>query len=191
MHLFLDYDGPMHPDAVYVIKGKITLKADGIALFEHAPVLEELLEPHPHVKIVLSTSWVRILGFDRAKHYLPAELQRRVVGATFHREMNRDHPGRFASITRFEQINQYVRRHNLERWIALDNDAVGWPDELRRHLVHVDDWAGLSDPDAQKQLSERLKVDSRLHAEPRAKDGMVNDGGTSEIKSAKDGRDAF
>lgn len=56
MHLFLDFDGPMHPDAVYVMKGKITLRAEGISLFEHAPVLVELLEPHPHVKIVLSTS---------------------------------------------------------------------------------------------------------------------------------------
>lgn len=128
---------------------------------------------------------MRVLGFDRAKRYLPVELQQRVVGATFHRAMNREHPGLFARLTRFKQIDQYVRRHGLESWIALDNDAVGWPDELRHHLVQVDDWLGLSNPEAQKQLSERLKGGSRLRAEPRAQDEMVDDGDASNINQTK------
>jgi hypothetical protein len=32
--LYLDYDGVLHPDEVYRIRGKSVLKFDGIGLFE-------------------------------------------------------------------------------------------------------------------------------------------------------------
>lgn len=153
MVLFLDYDGPLHPDAVYRIRGKIVLKADGISLFEYAPILCDILRPHPEVRIVLSTSWVRVLGFDRARSYLSAELQQRVIGATYHSVMNED---AFSRLTRYEQIARYTRRHSTEHWIALDNDAEGWPESERYRLVHVDDWLGIFEKKAQQQLAQKL-----------------------------------
>ena len=40
----------------------------------HVPALENLLNHFPSVRIVLSTSWVRMLGFRRAKGALSPGL---------------------------------------------------------------------------------------------------------------------
>lgn len=91
MIVFLDYDGVLHPDAAYLVKGRPELRAAG-TLFMWAPILEEALAPYPDAKIVLSTSWVPVLkSFSRARAFLPAMLQARVIGATWHSAMVR-HP---------------------------------------------------------------------------------------------------
>jgi hypothetical protein len=159
VYLFLDYDGPMHPDEVYRVRGQIILRAEGLRLFEYADILVDILEPYPSVQIVLSTSWVRVLGFDRAKSYLPTELQRRVIGATYHSEMKRtERPDWFENLSRFKQISQYVRRHEIKSWIALDNDDAGWQETQRENLVHVDDWLGISEPRACAELRAKLEA---------------------------------
>ncbi|MFX5057514.1 HAD domain-containing protein, partial [Acinetobacter baumannii] len=78
--MFLDFDGVLHPDEVYRVGERIVLRMDGFSLFEWSEVLDELMEPYPALQIVLATSWVRQLGFDVARAYLPDSLQRRVVG---------------------------------------------------------------------------------------------------------------
>lgn len=152
--LFLDFDGPLHPDEVYWVRGKIILRADGISLFEYVPVLSALLEPLPEVRIVLSTSWVRVLGFDRAKSYLPGDLQARVIGATWHRHMDQQW---WQTLTRYQQIAAYVHRNEVRSWVALDNDDVGWPEAIRYRLAHVDDWLGIFDSQAQAKLVTALE----------------------------------
>lgn len=57
LFLFLDYDGVLHPDAVYQTRRGLELRASG-QLLMHASVLEEILDEFPQAKIVLSTSWV-------------------------------------------------------------------------------------------------------------------------------------
>ena len=89
--LFLDFDGVLHPDAVYLTRRGVELRADG-ALFMWSPHLVEALEQQQNVRIVLSTSWARKLGFQRARAALPAELQARVIGATWHSAMGRGWP---------------------------------------------------------------------------------------------------
>lgn len=69
MILFLDYDGVLHPDSAHLIRGSPVLRAEG-ELLMWMPILEDILEPYPDVSIVLSTSWVRVLGFSRARDYL-------------------------------------------------------------------------------------------------------------------------
>ena len=151
--LFLDYDGVLHPNEVYHYhKRGVVLECDGHALFEHADVLLEILEPHPQVSIVLSTSWVSVLGFDRTKGYLPGALQKRVRGATYHSAFN----GWWDSATRYQQIAGYVVRHGLSDWIAVDDDDVGWPDESRHRLVFTKEMAGLGEQAARKCLAEKL-----------------------------------
>lgn len=56
MILFLDFDGVLHPDAAFLVKGRPTLKAEG-QLFMWAPLLVDVLADFPEVQIVLSTSW--------------------------------------------------------------------------------------------------------------------------------------
>lgn len=161
MILFLDYDGVLHNAEVYLIGGQPVLRAEG-ALFEHARRLVEALEGYDDVRIVLSTNWVPWLGFDRAKGYLPHEIQRRVIGATWHSKG--DLPRRdWIALTRFYQISTYVERHYLNRWIALDDDAEGWPADLRGHLVHCHDEAsGISDPATFAALREALRPTGTL-----------------------------
>ena len=89
MILFLDFDGVLHPDAVYLEKGRPVLHAEG-ELFMWAGHLVEALAGRPEVRIVLSTSWARELRFARARDHLPAELRARVIGATWHSGMARD-----------------------------------------------------------------------------------------------------
>ena len=72
--IFLDFDGVLHPDAVYLERGRPVLRAEG-ELFMWTGHLVEALACHPDVHIVLSTSWARELRFARARDHLPAELR--------------------------------------------------------------------------------------------------------------------
>lgn len=157
MILFLDYDGVLHADQVYRTKKGIVLRGSG-KLFEHVPILVAMLEPHPDVRIVLSTSWVRELGFTRAKKRLPQELQARVVGATYHSDFDREtYMGkRWRYLTRFEQIARHVTRNGVTNWVAIDNDQFGWPPNLRHLLVLTDDDLGLMEISAQQDLADAL-----------------------------------
>lgn len=153
MILFLDFDGVLHSSEVYLVKREPVLRAEeGMTLFQHAPLLVEALEQRPDIQIVLSTSWVARLGFDRAKGYLPDALQARVIGATWHR-----HAGVLKNdwflLSRYVQVESYVRRHRLTHWLAIDDDAEGWPEAERHHLIHCEDAeSGISNEDAYELL---------------------------------------
>jgi len=167
MILFLDYDGVLHPDAAYLVNGRPELQAMG-ELFMWAPVLERLLIPYPEVRIVLSTSWVRVLkSFTRARAYLPVSIQARVVGATWHSAMGRHHEGShraevswFTELSRYAQIARYVARAGpqAEKWIAIDDDGDDWPSELRNHLIHTDGAIGISSQGVQFELAYQLRL---------------------------------
>ena len=155
MILFLDYDGVLHPDEVYQTRKGVGLLCDGHNLFEHAQLLSDMLEPHPHVEIVLSTSWVFVFGFDEARSRLPKPLQAKVKGATWHSHIEDRHLWRY--YTRHQQIDTYVKRHQLVNWVAIDNDDDGWPQDKRHHLVLTNSWGGLGDVAAQIELLEKIK----------------------------------
>lgn len=152
--LFLDFDGVLHPDEVYRVGERIVLRMDGFSLFEWSEVLDELIAPYPSLQIVLSTSWVRILGFEVARAYLPESLQRRVVGATWHQTA----PRGWERLTRYEQIQLSVVRHRHERWLAIDDDSHGWSDEQRSNLVLTDSLLGLGAASAQDELRDKLAL---------------------------------
>lgn len=84
--LFLDFDGVLHPDAAFRTKRGIELRAPG-ELMMHAKTLENILLDFPALRICLSTSWVRLLGYARARTALPSSLQARTVSATWHSRM--------------------------------------------------------------------------------------------------------
>lgn len=152
--LLLDYDGVLHPDAVYrATGGGVVLKRDGIALFEWAPLLVEALAPHPGVRIILSTSWVHALGFEVARDALPEQLRERVEGST------RDPflaMARWKRMERGEQIKRYVEHKALAGWIAVDDGVKRWPHEWEGRLVRCDSELGLSEPGKMQELIEAL-----------------------------------
>ncbi|WER45597.1 HAD domain-containing protein [Cupriavidus sp. WKF15] len=166
MILFLDYDGVLHPDAAYYVQSRkgsyIELRAEG-ALFMWMPILEEILSPYSEVRIVLSTSWVRELGFSKARGFLSPWLQSRVIGGTWHSKMSQHREGshrisdRWSELTRYQQIARYISTKKPgDSWIAIDDDIVGWDRSVEHRLVPTDPSAGLSDPATQELLIERL-----------------------------------
>lgn len=139
-------------------------------LFMWAGVLAEVLDGHPGVRIVLSTSWARELRFARARDHLPAGLRSRVIGATWHGAMSADAAelrpfGRgetwWDHATRYQQIRRYVDRARLDNWIAVDDDAEGWAVDERERLVETDPALGLGD------LATLARLRAALHDRAR------------------------
>lgn len=160
--LFLDYDGCLHADDVFLIDGVPFMRRDGAQIFEHANLLAEILRPFPDVRIVLSTSWVGTFNLIRAKLYLPQTLQHRVVGTTY--ECRRDKQ-EWDGLSRFDQIIRYVRANGIQSWLALDDDNEGWPECHKQNLVCPTPKLGIGDRRIQLELAEKL---GRLHNVLRA-----------------------
>lgn len=154
--LYLDFDGVLHDEGVFFRhSGEIFMGTAGRTLFEWMPVLELLLAPHPDVKIVLSTSWVRVKGFRFAKTQLSVHLQSRVIGATFHRrQMRKDE---FIFLSRGEQVAADVARRGPKAWFALDDDDEGWPRWCRDKLIKTDGSFGISAPEIREAVRLTLE----------------------------------
>jgi hypothetical protein len=156
--LYLDFDGVLHPEDVWRRPGTGPYVASppGHALFEHAALLANCLEPYPALRIVLSTSWVRVFrSVRKVARRLPPELRRRVVGATFHGRMD---PVWFRSVPRGVQVWGDVCRRRPEAWLALDDDDAGWPAVCLTHLVRTDPVLGISAPAVLTELQARLEA---------------------------------
>jgi len=157
-HLYLDYDGVLHPDPVFHNPGKGPVLAEQYAshhrLFENAELLTLMLEPYPEVQVVLSTSWVLAYGLAAARAPLPESLRNRVIGATFDPDRD-DHA--FGSVARGYQIAADVKRRGLRCWVALDDNTRDWPARARRKLIATDPVMGLRGETAFKGLQNWLR----------------------------------
>lgn len=152
---FLDYDGVTHVDAVFWSPGRgIHITTPGHALFEWTNILASLLQPYPDVKIVLSTSWVRLRGLEFAKAQLPPVLRARVIGATFDNRIVQKLE--FDMMSRGCQVYADVERRRPTKWFAIDNDDKGWPPFCRSQLIKTDDNLGLSSLEVQDAISRTL-----------------------------------
>ena len=154
LRLYLDFDGVLHPDCAYRVGSRIELRREGTHLLQWTPLLIEALALHPQVQIVLSTSWVQVLGFDRARGHLPDALSKRVVGATWHNSFDREE---WAAMSRYRQISRHVLRHETPRWIAIDDDAEGWSAEAGHRLVRCAPDLGLAEPGKIDELTMRIE----------------------------------
>lgn len=154
--LFTDFDGVLHRGQAYRTPNGIVSGHPSIQLFEYAHILAEAIEPYPDLELVLSTSWVKALGFNRARASLPLpELRQRVTGATYHSKFYDRHV--WNQIRRGEQIRRYVQRHCLVRWLAIDDRCDGFGD-AQTHLVHCDENLGLGDGTTQQILKRSLSA---------------------------------
>jgi hypothetical protein len=156
--LYLDFDGVLHPEDVGGGPGVEPRLAPELArehrLFEHAELLVELLVPYPDVRIVLSTTWVRIKGYRGAVRRLPPGLAARCCGATWHTQM-RPLVVLWNEMGRGTQVLADVQRRQPKRWLALDDDAEGWA-PFESHLVVTDPWHGLSLPRVREEFEAKL-----------------------------------
>lgn len=154
--LFLDFDGVLHRGNSYLTPEGVVSGAPGqIELFEYADLLAQLLEPHPLVELVLSTDWVPKFGFELARDALPIEgLRHRVSASTF--DGGIDDVLYWLEMPRGRQVLQYVSRHRLTNWLALDDRRDGF-ESCRARLVHCQTMVGLGDEAVQHRLTQLCK----------------------------------
>ena len=153
--LYLDFDGVLHPEDVWwhPTRGAYIKSPPGHQLFENAPLLVEVLEPYPLLRIVLSTSWVRRYSFSKAAARLPAPLRERVIGATFHSAMD---DTSFNEAPRGMQIWADVLRRRPSVWLALDDDGLHWPAWCRDRWIRTHEVDGIRDPAVHQRLVDEL-----------------------------------
>lgn len=141
--LYLDFDGVLHPDEVYRHKdGTIFIKnVPGMeaSLFMWADELAQRIA-NRDIQVVLATSWVKVLGFQRAMARLPERIAITVAGSTYHSSQRQD----WEHYTRYQQIQQHATRHRIQTWLALDNDVKEWAQGAQHHLCACDDITGIS-----------------------------------------------
>lgn len=153
--LYLDFDGVLHPADVRVTRDeplcpKVYVRDQPTEepLFRYMPLLELLLTPHPELRIVLSTSWVRKFGYKFSINQLSPNLRTRVIGAAT-----------FPAPTRFDAIDIDAEERGLTSWIALDDDVRGWPDARRHQIVAPSSpMLGLAQVGVAAELAARLQT---------------------------------
>jgi hypothetical protein len=161
--LYLDLDGVAHHEAVFwhPRKGPFMSPelATGRSLFEWVPELEEALAPFPDVGLVLSSTWCIRPGFSKTLKYFSPALRSKFVGGTFHKRSHGADPWvleSFRSTPRGLQVWADVQRRKPKHWLALDDDAAGWPTFALENLVACNGSTGLSCARVQMELRQKL-----------------------------------
>ncbi len=162
--LYLDLDGVVHHEKVlwHPRKGiyMSPYEAAGHSLFEWVPFLESVLQPHPAVALVLSSTWCIRPGYSATLKRLPASLRARFIGGTYHRRVHGVDPwnlSMFRTTPRGVQVQEDAQRRKPHQWIALDDDLEDWPDSSRQNLIACEGTTGLSNPEVQHELREKLR----------------------------------
>ncbi len=135
MILFLDFDGVLHPDPC----------PSPERLFENAPRLTRLLDHHPDVGVVLSTSWRTVRPESELLEALPASLRQRVLGLNPRCSDFTPEPARMP-YRRHAECEQWLRLHGMDgsHWLALD-DRPDWFAPYCENLIECDSRIGLDE----------------------------------------------
>jgi hypothetical protein len=141
--LFLDFDGVLHPLwapapfsdwQLEVTFGPTPYPGP---FFLHASELAAVLSPYlEHLEIVVSSTWGKDRTLDDLRQLLPAPVADRVVDAVHHHL-----PPTTKARSRWEEISWYLqnmRSYQGGHWLAIDDDATGWPETMRSQLVHCE-----------------------------------------------------
>lgn len=169
MLLFLDFDGVLHNDEVYLEPCNPMLteserqfvtrggrRVTGTNLFEHCDRLAAALEPFPNVSIVITSTWREHFDLDALKGFLPPALAEQVIGVT------PQYFSRGGLLHRVREIDAFLRDNDLgwEPWIALDDQAYKFKGADHPFLLLLDCNEGLTAAAAvvfSQRLSEMLE----------------------------------
>lgn len=112
--IFSDIDGVFHDiDAGQVEVVGNEWRVFGDDLFRWAPLLWEVIEPHP-VDLVIHSTWRYSHTLDELRARFPAPMQARIIGVT-------EGGGRHPSIV------DYVETHGIADFIVLDDAPQEFP----------------------------------------------------------------
>jgi hypothetical protein len=134
-HLYLDFDGVLHPN--FVDKGQ---------LFTHMSELMKALEGKP-MRIVISSSWRFHENFVYQKNLFAPTIQDQVLRCTG--------PAHIGKWPRWNEIRRHAATFGVTNWIALDDAFMEFPPECEE-LILCDGRTGLQDSQIQ-QLVEWIK----------------------------------
>lgn len=90
---------------------------------------------------------------SKAAKRLPQGLRERVVGATFHSELDRQ---LFESLSRGRQVMGDVERRRPADWFAAADPDEGWSSESRDRVVITNIQFGISPPDVVARIQAHL-----------------------------------
>ncbi len=144
--IFLDFDGVLHAvgEAALDDYGRLIPNS---TLFCWRPLLEQLLEPHPSVKIVVASDWRCHFDDQNLARLLGPALGPRMIGIV-------EDYGESRAIEIVDEAN----RRGIERWLSLDDHAsvalARQAGEERFIVCHPE--TGLSALDVQRELRESL-----------------------------------
>lgn len=156
--LYLDFDGPLHPNAAHIDSNGPHLRPpfEYHELFEHAPILDALIGETQDLQIIISSTWAMELGLQECIARLPSRVAERVTGSTWCAEtlsqLGYNTPDLSSSTlrsawrrtSRYEQITAHAEVFGIDQWLALDDQDARWPDDERHRLVCCNEFDGLS-----------------------------------------------
>jgi hypothetical protein len=147
--LFLDFDGVLHPVGERALDENFRLIANP-GLFVWRPMLEQILEPFPAVRIVVSSDWRRLFDDENLVRLL-GPLGNRFAGVV-----------ETYGSSRAAEIRTEASRRKTSNWLAIDDHpsvvAAGKSDG--RFLACSPD-TGLSDVGVQQVLRRKLAIRPR------------------------------
>lgn len=116
MILFLDIDGVLHP--LFPRRDRPAAESMPLA---YLPRLASVLREHPHVQIVISSTWRISRSLEQLQQLFPHDLQHRVIGATPALNEDARHGGR-----EWEALSWLDAHPQHTEWLALDDCAPCW-----------------------------------------------------------------
>jgi hypothetical protein len=168
--VYVGIAGVLHPsESTYSLVYGRSPWADGHSKYESVPVLAQALESWPDVELVLTSTQPWAHGLESVLEHLGPSLGARVVGYTYEdltTKVKRDVTTR-SGLTRtvgisnedYWRLNKsaivatHVEWRRPDRWIAIDDEGILWPHDVRRdRLVLTDGCVGLQSAEAQDRL---------------------------------------
>ena len=117
--IFLDFDGVLHPvSALSKFEPSVPIRQAILraTLFRWAWILDEMLEAHPEVGIVVHSNW-RLIARDEELQSFLGPLARRFAGSTPH-------------LPSWPGIRQVVQQNHLRDFRILDDRPMAFPSNL-------------------------------------------------------------
>ncbi len=131
-HLYLDFDGVLHPN--FVDKGR---------LFNHMQKLTNAIAGKP-LRIVISSSWRFHESLDYLKSLFEPTTRSQIVGCTG--------PAHIGKWPRWNEIKNHVHTYGVTDWVALDDAYMEFPPQCEE-LILCDGRKGLQDSQMQHLLN--------------------------------------
>ena len=128
-HLYLDFDGVLHPN--FVDKGQ---------LFSHMQKLTKAIEGKP-LRVVISSSWRFHEDLGYLRSLFEPTTQSQIVGCTG--------PAYIGKWARWNEIIKHVTTNGVKDWVALDDAYMEFPPECEE-LILCDGRIGLQDSQMQQ-----------------------------------------